>query len=306
VVPFVVGGSTLSFNPLSAVVQSDDRIIVAGQSYSGSVGDDDCALVRLASNGGIDATFGTDGFVRFWFDPNQDRLDMLSSVVMDAQGRIVVGGSSGNPLPNPGQAKVAVARLLNNGELDPAFGAAGRASISLGSGANGAEVSHVLLAPGGKIVATGYADTSTTGVPKYNPAAIRFLPDGALDTSFGDAGKVVVSFDSLAPGLTYVFGGVVQSNGKLLMTGFSALNGDQASFSVAARLNDDGSLDSQFGNSGRAVYDMASDGLEHLQLGGVALQDTQAIVVGTVDVSGGSDSIAVRLNVDLRFANGFD
>jgi uncharacterized delta-60 repeat protein/LPXTG-motif cell wall-anchored protein len=70
--------------------QADGKIIVAGTAYLGSTYA--YAIVRYNSNGSLDTTFGTGGKVTTVFDAVSNAV----SVALQADGRIIVAGTSGD------------------------------------------------------------------------------------------------------------------------------------------------------------------------------------------------------------------
>ena len=70
--------------------QADGKIIVAGNVYIGSTYA--YAVVRYNTNGGLDTTFGTGGKVTTVFDATSNAV----SVALQADGRIIVAGTSGD------------------------------------------------------------------------------------------------------------------------------------------------------------------------------------------------------------------
>src|SRR5437899_3573299 len=72
-------------------LQADGRIVVAGRSRV-AVGDD-FALARYNPNGSLDPSFGSGGRVLTDFGP----VDEARALVLDAEGKIVVGGGGGAP-----------------------------------------------------------------------------------------------------------------------------------------------------------------------------------------------------------------
>ncbi|HEX7926321.1 MAG TPA: hypothetical protein VF678_01945, partial [bacterium] len=75
-------------------------------------------LIRLTANGALDTNFGTNGLVSIQ-NVNGTGDDVVTGIVQDAQGRLIVTGYSGLP------TDVFVARFSANGTIDPAFGVAG-------------------------------------------------------------------------------------------------------------------------------------------------------------------------------------
>jgi uncharacterized delta-60 repeat protein len=72
----------------SVVLQSDGRILVAGDSWNGN--DSDVALVRYTASGALDSSFGTGGKVT---TPIGSSNDNGKSVMLQSDGKIVVAGS---------------------------------------------------------------------------------------------------------------------------------------------------------------------------------------------------------------------
>ena len=146
----------------------------------------------------------------------------------------------------------------------------------------------------GKIVAVGQyiSDRLEFGV-------VRLNPDGTLDPSFGDGGRVLFGAD-LDAGFTRPRGLAVQADGKIVVAG------DQASYDSfgVIRLNADGSLDETFDGDGRARVDFpAAVGAAAAEsLGGLALQDDgKIILVGAVaddSFDQNQDFAVARLNGD--------
>jgi uncharacterized delta-60 repeat protein len=111
----------------------------------------------------------------------------------------------------------------------------------------------------------------------------RFNSDGTLDQTFGNGGVVLTSFgsDDTASAL------VLQPDNKIIVAGSS-----DGAFAVA-RFNPDGTLDATFGNGGKAIFPIGTNGTASAST--VALEaDGKIIVAGSAD---GEFAIA-RLNAD--------
>src|SRR5437763_12174475 len=81
----------------------------------------------------------------------------------------------------------APAALAAPGDLDPTFGSGGEVVTPLDQGG---VFDDVAFQPDGKVIAVGYAGIS--GPHEFLVA--RYLPDGALDPSFGSGGVVTTGF----------------------------------------------------------------------------------------------------------------
>jgi uncharacterized delta-60 repeat protein len=225
--------------------QSDGKIVAAGkrgiqfnptEQRKGNV-----AVVRYNPDGSLDATFGNGGIVVNDF--GQGLESYAIDVTIQPDGRIIIAGESAYAF--------LVARYNSNGTLDTTFGNGGFREINFGdlSWDHGRDV---LLQDDGKIIVVGTAEIDTP----YNSFAVaRFNPDGSLDQSFGNGGKVVMLNEG------DLDAGALQSDGKLIALGsdatFSAngaldttFGGGGTSSLQLLRFNTDGSLDSTFGSGG--------------------------------------------------------
>ena len=203
---------------LSAVArQPDGKVLAAGRQQVGL--GFDFFLARYHADGSRDTSFGDGGVVVTDF---AGRFDEATALLLQPDGRIVVGGRSNGPAAGTGAAddRFALARYTADGRLDPTFGGDGRVTTDLGAPyAEG--VQDLDLYAGGRIVATG-----SGGVARYDA-------DGSPDASFAGDG----TFNLPAPGLAYhsLVAAAVQGD-KLLFT-----NGGRVE-----RLNADGSVDAAF------------------------------------------------------------
>src|SRR5690606_10827650 len=115
-IPGLPGGHT---DELFAVtVDPVGRIVAAGYS---SGGNQQPTVVRLLADGSLDPTFGDGGVVRI---PVGVRA-RAQALALQPNGRIVVAGF-GVLFPG-GMEQFVALRLLENGTLDPSFGAGGLA-----------------------------------------------------------------------------------------------------------------------------------------------------------------------------------
>lgn len=92
---------------VDAVVQSDERILIAGHTNDRG-DDDDLFVVRIKPDGEVDEGFGDDGIVYIDFGGDESG----GAIAIDDQGRIVVAGSSAVGDPIQGENYAVIARLL--------------------------------------------------------------------------------------------------------------------------------------------------------------------------------------------------
>src|SRR4051812_21702294 len=122
--------------------------------------------------GGLDPTFGNAGKVTTDFTASA--LSQAAAVITLPDGRVIAVGSA--------SAALGMTRFLPDGRLDTSFGKGGQAVADLGGAFTGTDA--LRLADGRILVA---------GVGKAGVVVARFTPDGALDATFGAAGKAVAS-----------------------------------------------------------------------------------------------------------------
>jgi uncharacterized delta-60 repeat protein len=152
--------------------------------------------------------------------------------------------------------------------LDASFGQGGKVLTDFNQGQTFIRVSNLLEQSDGKIVAVG-----TTGYSRSYVAAMRFHPDGSVDASFGQGGKVILNWFS--PSLFSL--ATLDGNDKIVLTGTLWNSQTSTRSLVVARLTRDGALDSTFSGDGRTIestslyltpYSLAIDAQNRILIGG--------------------------------------
>lgn len=190
-------------------IQPDRRIVVGGQANMGpGAGGQNFAFARYNADGTLDSSFGGDGIVTTAVAVG-DGFDTAWDFALQADGKIL---GAGNALMGSGHFEVALARYHPDGNLDESFGSGGIATASAPEG--DAEVWAVQIDRAGRYVIGGDA----VGATFFDSMLARFLPDGALDPSFGSGGFVVTS---VAPDAGYdaIFGVALDKTGKIVASG---------------------------------------------------------------------------------------
>jgi uncharacterized delta-60 repeat protein len=126
------------------------------------------------------------------------------------------------------------------GTLDPTFGVGGAQVVAIGVGNDTA--SAMVVQPDGKILVAG--SVAENG---FDFAIVRFLRDGALDTTFGTGGKVTTDFNG---SFDSAYAIALQPDGKIIVAGTSSVSGSSFDFAVARYLPD-GTLDPTFSGDGK-------------------------------------------------------
>ena len=225
----------------AVALQSDGRIVVAGNTPSPDDGTLDFAVVRYNTDGTIDFSFGTGGIVKTSLSTGRDYCYAVALQSVSETERILVAGSS--------LGAMAVVRYNPDGSLDPSFGSGGVVMVSFPPSTS-ASANAVAVQSDGKIVLAGGDGT------KF--ALARLTREGALDPSFGANGKVMVGFSTRGSSTSHSNGLAIQADGKIVVGGY-ADNAVKSSFDFAvARLLDNGALDSTFGSGGKVLTDFGN------------------------------------------------
>jgi uncharacterized delta-60 repeat protein len=140
------------------VIQPDGKILVTGSVNVDSVGKMNFIVARYNENGTLDNSFGDGGKVIIWF--NTYTRDIANSIMLQPDGKIVVGGMSGEIFF---YNNFALARFNNDGTLDNNFGFNGKVTTKFTD--NDAST-DMLLAKDDNIILSGYSG-SNIAIAKY-------------------------------------------------------------------------------------------------------------------------------------------
>jgi uncharacterized delta-60 repeat protein len=225
---------TLKDTPVSVAVQTDGKIVVAGEG-----GDSEgprLVVQRYLTDGQLDPGFGAGGAVTIPLTTKSRPADML----LDPTGRITIAaplcckGSSGAPVPTEG---VSVVRLLPDGRPDGGLGGTGSVLVPT-PGALGEVRAAALASDGGLFLGVEEAAPPVDSRIFTVDNVFRLRPDGAPDTSFAGVGKLRL-FDRVGP--FFLNGLAADGEGRLVAVG-------AAEKGVVARLKRDGGIDRTFNN----------------------------------------------------------
>lgn len=259
------------YYPQDMIIQPDDKIIIMGLQQNNTY-PNAYWVARLLPDGALDPSFSEDGYLDLSFGTMQDRG---TCVALQADGKILVGGTSGSTAQY-----FTVARMLNNGSLDPDFGINGVVQTPFSGTESFANC--IAVQQDGKIILGGY--TINTPFAK-DFAMTRYFANGNLDTSFGVNGKVVTTVNTSFS--DYIDKIVFDSQGRIIASGCSSF---EVNYKLAmARYTSTGLLDTSFGNNGIVVSSYPS------RFSDVALQ-----VDGKIILAGGFDADVFTV---LRYLN---
>jgi uncharacterized delta-60 repeat protein len=265
---FAAGGmvaSGLIGGAVAMALQSDGKIVLLGSRL----------LTRYTTDGSLDASFGTNGETPLVF----------SGVSVTGQGlaiqgddRIVVVGSTLVGFNDD----FAVARFEPDGAPDLTFGTNGKASVGFGTGTDRAW--SALIQSDGAIVVAGHASISSPLGPDNDFAVARFTPEGQLDGSFGDGGKVTTN---VAGRTDLAVAAALQPDGKIVLAGRVSPSSGGEDIALA-RYRTDGQLDPDFGDGGivRLHMSVGSFGDQISQV--VIQQDDKILIAGSATAPSGA------------------
>ena len=248
------------------VIQADGKIVCAGVATGTDFG-----IARFDVHGRPDATFGGDGRIITDFSGNPDAA---FAVAVRSDGKLIVTGSTGShPV-----ARFAVAQYGVDGSPDNAFGVGGRSIVQFGRDAR----AHALAVQSdGKVLIGGFINngSSAAGV------VARLTTGGALDSSFGVAGKLETDFGGRSFGSALLF----QPDGHIVVAGFDDFP-PYYDF-VIARYEPDGSVDRDFNSDGAILTEFPGNSW----INAVALQpDGKIVAAGYARGASGADFALVR------------
>jgi uncharacterized delta-60 repeat protein len=279
-------------------VQADGKILVAGYFRNtnpppGVAGSDDFVVVRYTANGVVDTTFGVNGVavaaVLKAGIPTEDRGYALA---VQADGKIVV---TGEHYEGTKWGDFVTVRFTSTGAMDTTFAGTGYKITSLSEFQDTAR--DVVIQADGKIVVVG--DKSSVGTTSFG--VVRYNANGTPDTTFGPSGIRSINFGSSTTNRAY--NAAVQSNGKLVVGGYSYTTATNTDFALA-RFNTNGTLDTTFDGDGKVTthFGGSEEGYDVLIQG-----DGKIVMVGSGYVTNSRIALA-RYNtngsLDTTFGSG--
>ena len=197
--------------------------------------------------GTLDPSFGTGGRVTTSFGGSTEAI--LAVQILDDERIVVVGESASGPNSSN---NIAIARYLENGDIDPDFGTNGVTRIDGGGGTSDYGTA-MTIQPDGKILAAGAI--GPTGSAYSNFGVVRLDAGGLPDNSFGTGG---IAHQNMAPSLAsndFATAIARQSDGKIVLGGAAFATegmGTYRRFGLV-RFDAEGDLDGTFGTAGSVI-----------------------------------------------------
>jgi uncharacterized delta-60 repeat protein len=302
-------------------VQPDGGILWVGNTGDPTGLTTDFAIARFTAGGSLDAGFGTGGQVttQFLNPPRQGALQVADAVVVQPDGRILVGGFARQGQNKAAPTQAALVRLNPDGSLDGTFGSGGQV---LAPGGLGTVTALGLDAAGDITVLPSHAAFGPTGqqlaaapvapvVAASRGNADAFLPTGqyvhagSVGVSRHDVDVQVTRFNaagttaSTSPPFDYADPGsaatdsadavAVQPDGRAVVGGSRFAGGTLFGL---ARVDAGGGLDTTFGTGG-TLTTAVPGGFGFTSL--LVQPDGKIIGIGAgQDATGGTELILAR------------
>jgi uncharacterized delta-60 repeat protein len=220
-------------------VLPNGKILVLADGRNEQTNDTSIMLWRLNSNGTLDSSFGTNGFVI----TSESGANLYpTALIVSSDGKITV------PIRRDTNwvGALWIYRYTEAGALDPSFtdsqNFAGGVKPTIGDQTE--YISYAAPAENGKFLIAG----STTVNGQGHTFLARFLADGALDSSFSNG---YVSWESELPySINYITKTYQDNNGKIYVFGATT---SPSKTGLLIQLNSDGTRNSGFNSTGYAA-----------------------------------------------------
>ena len=263
-----IGSGDDSANAMT--LQTDGKVLLAGACLNGA--NVAFCAARYLANGTLDIAWNGTGKV---ITPIGGGEDTATAMTLQPDGKLLLAGSC----VNGSQYDFCAVRYLANGTLDSTWNGSGTVITPIGIGDDAATA--MTLQPDGKVLLAGTCSNGTNN----DFCAVRYLPNGALDSTWNGTGSVITPIgigDDAATVMT------LQPDGKVLVAGY-CLNGTTYNF-CAARYSANGTLDNAWNGTGKVINSIgSSDGLART----MTLQPDGKVLLAGYCVNGGNADFCV-------------
>ena len=263
----------------SIALQADGKIVALENREIGEM-----SIMRLNADGTMDTSFGNNNsgnLILF----NEGNINIGYDIAVQPDGKIISVGYN--------ETEILASRLNSDGTFDTTFDGDGKVS----TGVNGLALKarSVELQTDGKIVVAGYTSETTAN----NAVIVRYNADGSLDNTFDSDG---IAIQTIAANQTIILSTKVQSNGKILIGGYSSETSGDFDFTLA-RFNSDGSFDPTFDADGIVKTPIGNGNDRGWSIN--IQKDGKIVLTGYAAISS-SDVALTRYNTDGSLDSTFD
>jgi uncharacterized delta-60 repeat protein len=272
--PTSIGGGLTLHTIGAATLTAGGQLLLAGSATGTGAVQGEIYATRLNANGAIDTTFGVSGFATVPVTVNGIVNDLATGVSIQPGGRIIVAGEAVRAVVTGtggtvNQHDAVVVGLTAAGAADNTFGTSSGVVLLPPSLANSASsgdrtLDGLAVSTSGTILLGGSVSPASQTSSSTVGDLIRLTASGALDSTFGQGGTVLISDQSV--------GGVaIEPDGKILVPGSVTnpitLPTNVPSLPALGRFLSNGTPDATFGL-------VATPGLASYPIGITGLSDT--------------------------------
>jgi uncharacterized delta-60 repeat protein len=258
----VEGGQTIK-------LQSDGKIIIGRTVTEGT--NTGFLIARYTTEGIRDSSFGVNGVSTKYFRGSP--ATYLYCMTIQKDDKIILAGYE---YVN-GTVSPILARFNKNGSINNSL------TMSLGVGS---KIYSIDTQADGKLIGVGIIGDVSTGYTKM--VIFRFQADGfSLDNSFGNNG---VFIPSLSSGHSEAKSVVIQSDNKILVSGYAYNNISNSEDFAVLKIKSNGTLDNTFGTNGIVNTDIQRNDVASC----IAVQnDGKIVLAGTTFKSNNEANISI-------------
>ncbi len=276
---FGSGGTGIHTRNLSSIGDDLHDVSVApnGRVVAAGVSTGNMLAASYLADGTPDTSFSGDGFVAYDWD--NTGYEQAAGVLSTGDGGLFIVGTDTTTLSGSSSADALLVKFSPDGSRPGSFGSSGVVPIAATTGAD--EAVDLAFDPLGRVLAVGSVANASKDFTLVRVDATT----GALDTSFGTAGRVDIDVGSSttdsAAGLV-----VDPRSDRTFVAGTSG------SVVAVAAITSAGALDGSFGVSGVRTFDVGSSEV----VAGIGVDDLgRPYVAGEVDAGGPDDAWIARL-----------
>ena len=233
-------GTYININTI--IEQPDGKFLVTTETGNNF----EFVVRRYNAFGSNDNSFGNNGKSTLFI---QDVNRALGIALQQDQKIVVVGYSRSFTIST--ECEFNVVRYSTNGVPDVSFDNDGIIASKFDSSND--LCTKILIQPDDKIITVGVKKTvAMNTIGKELIAISRTNTDGSLDTTFSNNGKVI---SDLGQDYSKIKNATLQQDGKILVSCEIATFGNSSYEYFLIRYNNNGSLDTTFGNNGKTTTD---------------------------------------------------
>lgn len=289
-----VGGS----DEIDITTQSDGKILVSATVASATImGDRDISIVRLDTDGTVDATFGTAGVRTFSInDAILNAMNMLTafdsprSLAVDAQNNIYLHAAARAVGATRQDTDFVLLKFAPNGLGEPQKHVLDIAMAN-------ATPRSIKVQADGSIIASGYANTPDVG-DTVQPVVYKLTPALALDATFAEGG---LFHEPVLAIQTEVYGFAIHGT-NIVTAGYGRATGMTNDY-VSLRLGlADGKLDTTYGTNGAVVFDPSGSMAGSNARGAIGLPSGKTLIFGSTGQANMASQDAVIAVLDANGA----